>query len=53
VAVAALGPGRWSIDRLLVGEAGCGGGSRAAGLAAGLGLAAAAVQLAVFWRRPA
>jgi putative oxidoreductase len=46
-ALAALGPGRWSVDRLL------GRGQPAvatAALAAGLGLAGAAAHLALFWR---
>jgi putative oxidoreductase len=50
-ALAALGPGRWSVDALL------GLDRRLIGLpaalfVAGLGLAGAAAQLAVFWRRP-
>ena len=49
-ALAALGPGRWSVDRAL-------GTDRFTGvtgalLAAGLGLAGAAAQLATFWRKP-
>jgi putative oxidoreductase len=50
-ALAAIGPGRWSVDgvlgadRVLVGVP-------AAVVAAGLGLAGAAAQLSVFWRRP-
>jgi putative oxidoreductase len=51
VALAALGPGRFSVDRAL-GLDGRSSGPRRAALAAGLGLAAAAAQLAVFWRRP-
>lgn len=51
VALAALGPGRFSVDRAL-GLAGQGSGPRRAALAAGLGLGAAAAQLAAFWRRP-
>ncbi|ADJ48915.1 hypothetical protein AMES_7089 [Amycolatopsis mediterranei S699] len=52
VALAALGPGRFSVDRAL-GLDGRSSGPRRAAFAAGLGLAAAAAQLAVFWRRPA
>lgn len=51
VALAAIGPGRLSIDHVLGLDAKVtplGG----AALAAGVGLAAAAGQLAVFWRRP-
>lgn len=51
VAIAALGPGRVSVDRVLGVDARLGGPGRAA-LAAGLGLGAAAGQLALFWRRP-
>ncbi|MEV7038454.1 DoxX family protein [Amycolatopsis sp. NPDC051061] len=51
VALAALGPGRFSVDRALGLDGRLSGAQRAA-LAAGLGLAAAAAQLAVFWRRP-
>jgi putative oxidoreductase len=51
VALATLGPGRFSIDRAL-GLDERGTGPRRAALATGLGLAAAAAQLAVFWRRP-
>jgi putative oxidoreductase len=51
VALAALGPGSLSVDRLL-GLDGKLTPAQRAGLAAGLGLAAAAAQLAVFWRRP-
>lgn len=51
VALAALGPGRFSVDRALGLDGRLSGPQRAA-LAAGLGLAAAAAQLAVFWRRP-
>lgn len=52
VALAAIGPGRFSVDRAL------GLDKRltplqGAAIAAGVGLAAAAAQLAVFWRRPA
>ncbi|MGW5715212.1 DoxX family protein [Amycolatopsis sp. NPDC003865] len=51
VALAALGPGRFSVDGAL-GLADRGTGPRRAALAAGLGLGAAAGQLAAFWRRP-
>ncbi|MFF3570078.1 DoxX family protein [Nocardia jiangxiensis] len=51
VVISALGSGRWSVDGLVWGK-GRGSGVRRAALAAGLGLAAASVQLAVFWRRP-
>jgi putative oxidoreductase len=51
MALAALGPGRFSVDRAL-GLDERGTGPRRAALAAGLGLAAAAAQLAAFWRRP-
>lgn len=52
VALAALGPGRFSVDRAL-GLDEWGTGSRRAALAAGLGLAGAAAQLVAFWRAPA
>jgi putative oxidoreductase len=52
VALAALGPGRWSVDAAL-GLGAVHGSRRAAAVAAGLGVAGAAFQLAVFWRRPA
>lgn len=51
VALAALGPGRLSVDRALGLDGRLSGPQRAA-LAAGLGLAAAAAQLAAFWRPP-
>jgi putative oxidoreductase len=51
VALAALGPGRFSIDRVLGLDNAASPWQRAA-LAAGLGTGGAAVQLAVFWRRP-
>jgi putative oxidoreductase len=51
VALAALGPGPVSVDRALGLDRRL-SGPQAAALAAGLGLAAAAAQLAVFWRRP-
>jgi putative oxidoreductase len=50
-ALAALGPGRWSVDRAL-GTDRLLAGVLAAVVTAGLGLAGAATQLAVFWRRP-
>jgi putative oxidoreductase len=52
VALAALGPGRWSVDAAL-GLDRRFSGRNAAVLAAGLGLAGAAAQLATYWRRPA
>ena len=52
VALAALGPGRLSVDRLL-GWDGRLTGLRGVAVAAGLGLAAGAGQLALFWRKPA
>jgi putative oxidoreductase len=51
VALAALGPGRFSADHLL-GLDDVGTPWRRAALAAGLGIGGAAVQLAAFWRRP-
>jgi putative oxidoreductase len=51
VALAALGPGRFSVDRALGLDERLTGTQRAA-LAVGVGLGAAAVQLAAFWRRP-
>lgn len=51
VALAALGPGRFSVDRARGLDGRLSGPQRAA-LAAGLGLAGAAAQLAAFWRRP-
>jgi putative oxidoreductase len=51
VALAAIGPGRLSVDRLLGLDNKLTPVQRAA-LAAGLGLAAAAAQLAAFWQRP-
>ena len=50
-ALAALGPGRWSVDRLL-GTDERWSGPAAGALAAGLGLGGAAAQLAMFWTRP-
>jgi putative oxidoreductase len=49
VALAALGPGRFSLDRAL-GLHEWGTPGRRVGLALGLGLAGAAAQLAAFWR---
>jgi putative oxidoreductase len=49
MALAALGPGPYSADHLLGLDERLSPGQRA-GLAAGFGLAAAAAQLAVFWR---
>jgi putative oxidoreductase len=51
VALAALGPGRLSADRLL-GLDDVGTPWQRAALAAGLGIGGAAAQLAAFWRRP-
>jgi len=51
VALAALGPGRLSADRML-GLDNIGKPWRRAVLTAGLGIGGAAGQLAVFWRRP-
>jgi putative oxidoreductase len=51
VSLAALGPGRFSVDRLL-GLESAGKPWQRAALAAGLGLGGAAAQLAVFWQRP-
>ena len=51
VALAALGPGDLSVDRLL-GIHETLSPARRAALAAGLGLSAAALQLAAFWRAP-
>ena len=51
VALAALGPGDLSVDRLLGIHEKLTPARRAA-LAAGLGLGAAALQLAAFWRAP-
>lgn len=52
VAVSALGPGRISLDRAFGVDDRLTAGQRTA-VAAGLGLAGAAAQLATFWRRPA
>nr|WP_084526481.1 DoxX family membrane protein [Nocardia vaccinii] len=49
VALAGSGPGRWSVDRALGLDKGL-RGDRAALAALGLGIGAAAVQLAVFFR---
>jgi putative oxidoreductase len=51
VALAAIGPGSLSVDRLLGIDSKLTPVQRA-GLAVGLGLAAAAAQLAAFWQRP-
>ncbi|MFJ3774574.1 DoxX family protein [Streptomyces sp. NPDC090075] len=51
VAVAALGPGRWSVDAALGLDRRL-TGRKAAAIAAGLGAAGAAAQLAAYWRRP-
>jgi putative oxidoreductase len=51
VALAAVGPGKFSVDRLL-GIEGKLTPAQDAALAAGLGLAMAAAQLAAFWERP-
>lgn len=52
VALAALGGGRYSVDRL-AGVERAGTPLTRAAVAAGLGVAGAAVQLKTFWRRPA
>jgi putative oxidoreductase len=52
VAIGALGGGPVSVDGAL-GLDGRLSGIRGAAVAAGLGLAGAAAQLAAFWRRPA
>ncbi len=51
VVLAAIGPGRWSVDHALGTDRFS--GSRAGLFAAGLGLGGAAAQLATFWRKPA
>jgi putative oxidoreductase len=51
VALAALGSGRLSVDRLL-GVDRLGSPPKRAALAAGLGIGGAVAQLALFWRRP-
>lgn len=51
IALAAIGPGKFSVDHMT----GCAGrlsGGQRASIAAGAGLAGAAVQLTAFWRRP-
>jgi putative oxidoreductase len=56
VAISALGPGRFSLDRLVEKVAPNQPQPtpfQRAALTAGLGIGAAAAQLAVFWRRPA
>ncbi|MEU9269100.1 DoxX family membrane protein [Streptomyces sp. NPDC048251] len=50
-ALAALGPGRWSVDRAL-GADRLITGVTAAAVAGGLGIAGAVAQLTAFWRRP-
>jgi putative oxidoreductase len=55
VAISALGPGTFSVDRLvekLVPSQPRPSAWQRAALTAGLGVAGAAAQLAVFWRRP-
>lgn len=52
VALSALGSGHLSVDHLLGRRERLSGAQRAV-LTAGLALAAAAVQVALFWRRPA
>jgi putative oxidoreductase len=52
IALSALGPGRWSVDRLL-GVDDVGGPLLRALATAGLGIAGAAGQLATFWVDPA
>lgn len=51
-ALAALGPGPCSVDRLLGVERKL-SGPRGAAIAAGVGIAAAAGHLAAYWKRPA
>jgi len=51
IALAALGPGKFSVDRLL-GLDGAGKPWQRAALAAGLGIGGAVAQLAAFWQRP-
>ncbi|RTL70107.1 MAG: DoxX family protein [Pseudonocardiaceae bacterium] len=51
VALAGMGPGRFSVDRVIGADRKL-RGPAAAGVAAGLGLAGAAAQLATFWRKP-
>lgn len=51
VALAGLGPGRWSVDRVLRADRVVRGG-RAAALAAALGVAGAAAQLTAFYKEP-
>jgi putative oxidoreductase len=51
VALAALGPGRYSVDHAIALDRKGSGFSRAA-LALGLGLGGAAAQLKMFWTRP-
>lgn len=51
VALAGLGPGKFSVDHAL-GQHDRASGARAALVAAGVGLVGAAGQLAMFWRKP-
>ncbi|MGI8679062.1 MAG: DoxX family protein [Jatrophihabitans sp.] len=51
VALAALGSGRYSVDRVL-GVDRLGTPTKRAALTAGVGLAGAAIQLKTFWRKP-
>ncbi|MWA06993.1 DoxX family membrane protein [Actinomadura sp. LD22] len=51
IALAAIGPGRWSVDHGLRGDRKPHGG-KAAALAALLGIAGAAAQLTAFYREP-
>ncbi|GAA1847270.1 DoxX family protein [Pseudonocardia ailaonensis] len=51
VALAAIGPGRFSVDRALGVDRKL-KGPAAAAVAAGVGLAGAAAQLGMFWRKP-
>jgi putative oxidoreductase len=52
VAVSALGAGRFSVDRLLLGDKRRMTPLTRTALTVGLGLGGAAAQLAAFWRRP-
>lgn len=52
VALAAIGPGKWSVDAAF-GLDHARGSRKAAVMASGLGLAGAVLQLAAYWRRPA
>jgi putative oxidoreductase len=51
LALAAIGPGEFSVDHLLGLDKKI-GPAQGAAIAVGVGLATAALQLAVFWRRP-